>query len=525
MKVFLKKFRKLKLIYKLIYFIVGLLFLVSTIYFINSLLLLKGIETNIRVGIIVLFCLFLFLYILASLLFLFTKKNLTFIFSSLFVFIISICMCGLGFFINKTYTSIDNLSEESITYSTSLIVMKGNKVDQNSLIGITENKEDIEGYELGKKLLKKEHLEGANLKEYNNYLDMLRDLYDGVINGALISSNYVSTYSTYEYFQNLEEVTEEKSYYSEDKEVEVKSNPKKLTEPFTILLLGVDSEKEGLKSKASFNGDTMMLISFNPKTLNATVFSIPRDTYVPISCFGGSMSKINASASGGTECVVKTIENLTDISIDYYVKINFKGVVDLVNALNGIEVDVPIDFCEQDSNRSYKNKICLKKGKQVLNGEQALALSRHRKTLPAGDFQRVQHQQLVVSAMIQKAKGIRSLSEFTAVLNAISNNIETNMPTETILDFYNVGKNILVNSQIENINIEKTYLTGSDSHVFIPSLNGEVYVFQYNETSLKEIVDEIKITLEEKEPEIIKTFDFSVNKEYEEAVIGKKYLS
>ena len=119
-----------------------------------------------------------------------------------------------------------------------------------------------------------------------------------------------------------------------------------------------------------------------------------RDTFVAISCYGGTESKINSSAYGGTSCVVKTIENLTDIKIDYYVKINFTGVVKLVDDLGGVEVDVPIKFCEQDSQRrkSEEYRICLDKGVQVLNGEQALALSRHRKTLPLGDFQRVQHQ-------------------------------------------------------------------------------------------------------------------------------------
>lgn len=525
MKVFFKKFSKLKLIYKLMYLLITLLFLGSTSCFINSLLLLKGIETGIRIGIIVLFSIFLFLYILVSLLLLFTKKNKTFIFSSIFVFIISLVMIFLSFFIHKTYSTIDKMNEESITYSTSLITLKDNDINIDSVIGIIENEDDIEGYVLAKKLLKKENLENVKLIEYNNYLDMLMDLYDGVTNGILIGSNYVSSYSNYEVFQNIEKETEEKYFYSEDIKVDNTKNQKKLTEPFTVLLLGVDSETDGLKSNSSFNGDTMMLITFNPNTLNATVFSIPRDTYVPISCFGNNKSKINASASGGTDCVIKTIENLTDVPIDYYVKINFKGVVDLVDALEGVNVNVPIEFCEQDSNRNFVNQICLKTGEQVLNGEEALALARHRKTLLYGDFQRVQHQQLVVDAIMQKAKGIRSLNDFYEVLNAISSNIETNMQTETMMDFYNVGKNIFINSSIEKLNIEKTYLMGSDSHVFISSLNSNVYVFEYNEQSLQEIVDEMKINLELKEPEIIKSFNFSVNETYEVPVIGKKYLN
>ncbi len=524
MKVFLKKFKNLKFIFKFIYILITFLFSFSTIYFINSLLLLKGIENGIRIGIMILFLIFLFLYILVSLLLLFTKKNKTFIFSSLFVVIICCAMIFLSSFIHKAYSSLEKMNEDSVTYSTSLITLKGKSLNSESIIGIIDNEDDVEGYILANKLIKEKKVKYKELRKYNNYLDMLMDLYDGVSDGVLIGSNYVSTYSSYEVFSNIESATEEVMYLTESKKINVNKTQKKVTEPFTVLLLGVDSETNGLKSNASFNGDTMMLISFNPATLNATVFSIPRDTYVPISCYGNSKSKINASAAGGTDCVIKTVQNLTDINIDYYVKINFKGVVDLVEALEGIDVDVPVEFCEQDSNRNFANQICLKKGVQTLNGEAALALARHRKTLLLGDFQRVQHQQLVVEGIIQKAKNIRSVNDFYDVLNAISNNIETNMATETLLDFYNVGKNILMNNNIDNLNIEKTYLMGSDSHVYIPSLNSNVYIFEYSTESLKEITDEMKVTLGIKEAEVEKSFTYSVNENYETPVIGKKYL-
>lgn len=127
--------------------------------------------------------------------------------------------------------------------------------------------------------------------------------------------------------------------------------------------------------------------------------------------------------------------------------------------------------------------------------------------------------------MMQKAQTIRSVNDFYAILDAVSKNIETNMQAETMLDFYNVAKDILINSNIDNINIEKTYLTGSDSHVFMPSLNSNVYVFEYNRESLAEIVHAMKVDLELEKPNIIKTFDFSANQVYETPVIGKKHLT
>lgn len=81
-----------------------------------------------------------------------------------------------------------------------------------------------------------------------------------------------------------------------------------------------------------------MLMSFNPKTLSSVLLSIPRDTYVPIACNNNRYAKINSSAAYGTGCVISTINKFLDINIDYYVKINFKGVVDLVEAVGELKL-------------------------------------------------------------------------------------------------------------------------------------------------------------------------------------------
>ena len=170
--------------------------------------------------------------------------------------------------------------------------------------------------------------------------------------------------------------------------------------------MGVDSAEEDL-SKAAGLGDSLMLITFNPKTLNTTIMSIPRDTYVPITCYRNSKSKITHAASGGDSCMINTIENFFDINIDYYAKINFRGLMKLVDALGGIDVEVPYSFCETTMWRSEEYMVYVDEGMQHLNGEQALALSRNRKTYkrcgakyskgPRNDFVRGQNQQLVIS--------------------------------------------------------------------------------------------------------------------------------
>lgn len=528
MNTIIRKFKKLNKIYQILFIITVILNIVGISFITQGLLILNNIETLLRIIFLILVYIGFFAYLFISILLLFTKKNKTFITITTIGIIINIAFIIISIYINKTYNTLDSMNKDKILYSSSLIVKKDTKFknNKNFKVGMINNEEDIEGNYLANELIDNKKLNKITIEYYDNYLEMLGDLYNDKIKGLFIASNYTLTYKNYENYTNIENET--KIIYSYEKEMKnqdlVLSSNKKLTEPFTLLLLGVDSAKNGLNENTIFNGDTMMMITFNPKTLNATVFSIPRDTYVPISCYGGNSNKINSSAVGGTSCVIKTLENLTGIDIDYYVKINFKGVVELVDALDGIEVNVPIKFCEQDSNREFgKNEICLDKGEQTLNGEQALALSRHRKTLISGDFQRVEHQQLIVESIAKKAKTIRSVDTLYDILNAISNNIETNIETSEMLNLYNVGKDILFKNNA-NINLEKTYLTGYDLTMLIPGL-GNVYTFQYYEESLNEIVKAMKINLEQEKPEMIKTFNFSVNYNYEVPIIGKEYYS
>ena len=528
MKKILKKFKKLDKKFKIMFYIVSILYIVSIVFISQSLLLLKNIETVLRIVFLIFIYLSYFIYLFISILLLFSKRSKSYVGNSIFISIISIVFIVVSIYINKTYNIVDRMNKDVITYSSSLVVMKDTefKNDSNFTVGMISDENDIEGNILANKLIDKKKLDKIDVKYYDNYLEMLGDLYSKSIDGILVSSGYIVSFSGYDNYNNIGSETKIVYTYKEKrKNVSLKSGSgKKLTEPFTILLLGVDSEVDGLKANQAFNGDTMMMITFNPTTLNTTVFSIPRDTYAPIACNGKKSNKINSSAAGGTTCVINTLKDLTGIDIDYYVKINFKGVVDLVEALDGIDVDVPVDFCEQYSNREFgDHEICLKKGVQTLNGEAALALSRHRHSLPLGDFQRVQHQQLVVEAMAKKVKNIRSVNKFYEVLDAISKNIETNVSTDEMLNLYNVGKKMLLENDA-SINIEKTYLTGYDLTMLIPGL-GNVYTFQYYPESLNEIVKAMKINLGLEKPKMIKTFNFSANYTYEVPVIGKQYYS
>lgn len=533
MKVLLKKLKKTKLSVRLIYFFTFIIFLFSYIYLFRSLLLLNNIETKIRIIVLCVLVILLIIYTFIDLLLLLTKKNKTVVITSFFIVLISAVSIIGSLAINKAYSLLSSLSKERILYTTNLISLNNTEFlnNANYKVGIINNETDIEGNILAYELIDKNDLK-VTVEKYDTYFEMLEKLYDGSLNGIFITNNYEVMYEGYDAYQNIgSEVKVDYEYSKEMENQDTIQNSASVKDPFTVLIMGVDSKNDGLKANASFNGDTLMLISFNPHTLSSTVFSIPRDTYVPIACLkNNDSSKINSSAAYGTKCVIDTVQNLTDIKIDYYVKINFKGVVDLVNALGGVDVTVPdgIDFCEQNSNRSHKAKDlqCIKSGYQHMDGEKALAFARHRKTLPAGDFQRVQHQQLVVEAIANSAKGLKNINDFYSVLDAISRNIDTNMTTNEMMNLYNVGKQVVFGGNNGSmINIQKTYLTGYDLTMYVNNLRSNVYTFQYYEQSLEEIKDALKITLEQKDPTLTKTFNFSVNEPFEVPVVGKKYYT
>lgn len=536
-----QKEKKRKIKWKSCLFLILLIFnTFGTFYLISRLLLLSGIETIVRMLVILILALLWILLSISSLKS-FKKNSGKFIFLFLFVVFYSIGLTTVGNFINTTYSKIERVSNDETIYSTSLVTLKENKDDNiktiKGTIGYLSDESSIEGNQLPKEIVTKEKLDNE-LKEYDNYIVLIKALLNKEI-------DYIFVPSTYQYmFQNTEEKDlttlkdTTKIIYSKEKKVKKESKTKKnLSSPFTILLMGVDSEAEDIK-QGVFNGDSLMLLTFNPSTLSTTILSIPRDSYVPIACFENQRrNKITHAAWYGESCMIDTIQNFTDVKIDYYVKINFKGLVKIVDALGGVDVDVPYAFCEQNSNREFgANTIYVEAGRQTLNGEQALAFSRNRHPNPqycskhwtnyeSNDFIRGQHQQEVLKAILNKMKSVRDLNTVNNLLNTVSNNIETNMSTSEILSLYNVGKDIIAKSSTSDvadlISIQKLYLSGVDAYIYDPYVGQTLYDFVIYEESIAAVSEAMKINLGLQKLEPIKDFAFSINEEYEETVIGK----
>ncbi|HEL2623044.1 TPA: LCP family protein [Streptococcus suis] len=214
---------------------------------------------------------------------------------------------------------------------------------------------------------------------------------------------------------------------------EEKITPIDATEPLTILLMGVDMDQatrggdwEGGRS------DSMILVTVNPKTKETNMMSLTRDIMVEIAEANGESSgtveKLNHSYSyGQAPMAIATIEKMMDINIDRYIEINMDGLVELVDAVGGIEVNNTLGFPISISEHEPAYTSIVQPGKRLVNGDQALVYARMRYDDPEGDIGRQRRQREVITAIIKKLLQLDGFTQYKKILTAISNNMRTNI--------------------------------------------------------------------------------------------------
>lgn len=534
-----KKGKKNK--FKKVINITSILMFISFLFLSYSILLISGVETELRyigIGILLLINLIV-IFLLRKIIK--KKKTSRYIIYFIILLILTVGQATLGYFVFKTYSSINNINKDKITYSTSLVVRTDSKIEElkdlkDKKIGILNDKSDIDNHVLGMQLIKNEKLNDNNtIVDYDDLSSLISDLYKKKVDAIIVSSNYVTMFKSIETYNKIEEETKvikslEKTYKKSEiskitgEDDTTLNQNSSIKEPFTLLLMGVDATGDKLNKNATGNGDSLMLITFNPKTLNATILSIPRDSYVYIPNMG-TENKITHAAWGGTNHMIRTIENFTDVKINYYMKINFRGVVKLVDALGGVYIDVPTDMCTDNSFRY--GKICLKEGYQKLNGEQALSFARNRYAFATGDLQRGVNQQIVVQAMLNELKNIKSASQALNILDTVSESMDTNFTTKQLLSFYDIFKTVLETSSNDSnlINVQQLYLAGSGQNIYDERTGWVLYNYIINQSSLNKVKDAMKKNLSTSTKTMTKEMDFDIEDKFEMTTIGKTGLS
>ncbi|MGY0400594.1 LCP family protein [Carnobacterium jeotgali] len=225
------------------------------------------------------------------------------------------------------------------------------------------------------------------------------------------------------------------SYHELDRTKEIEVDP--IKETTSILIMGIDDTED--RKLGSSRTDSLIYLTIDPNNHEVNMVSIPRDTYTPIMYQGENEGedKINSAYSEGEEqATIETVEELLDVPIHYYVTFNFDAFLKIIDALGGVEMDVPITFSEQNSDGKM-NQITLEKGYQTLNGEEALALARTRKI--DNDVMRGERQQLLIQAIVEKALSVGSITKYTDVIEAVGSNMRTDLTFNEMLGIAQTG--------------------------------------------------------------------------------------
>lgn len=263
---------------------------------------------------------------------------------------------------------------------------------------------------------------------------------------------------------SYEEVDRDKSDMRAEKVEPVQDN-------VSILFIGVDDSEERGQGADHSRSDALVLATLNNKAKTVKLVSIPRDSYVYIPYIDDEDKITHAHAFGGTLASIETVEELFDIPVDYYVRMNFNAFIDVVDALGGIEVDVNIPYAFYEMDEHDNKSIYLEPGLQQLNGSEALSLARTRKH--DSDIMRGQRQQDIIKAIAQKASSLTSISKYDDIVEAIGDNMKTDMTFDEMKSFF-------------------SYFTQGIPQIDALTLNGTddtstgTYYYQLDEESLEE---------------------------------------
>lgn len=342
-----------------------------------------------------------------------------------------------------------------------------NKVDRQNT---DKTLKDI-GKKLGKELA---------VTDYENMFGMMDALKNGEIQAIVLNDAYIGVIAEAEGYGWA--ATDLRKLTTVEHEMQAKpggNTPNKSSSSFVVYLSGID--REGSVSARS-RSDVNVLAIVNTETKNILLLSTPRDSYVDYSVTGGAKDKLTHAGIYGIEASMDALQRLYDINVDYYLRMNFTGFVDIIDALGGVEVNSDYDFTANGGGASFH------KGINKLDGKQALAFVRERYSFSDGDAQRARDQMEVIRAIIKKAASSSLLSNYSSVLDAIAGSFETNMPADQISK--------LVKMQLSDTadwNITSFAPTGTSSSSETFSMPGRnLYVLNLSPESVNEAKAKIK---------------------------------
>lgn len=383
--------------------------------------------------------------------------------------VVALCMCvGLAYgnyFIYKTDNTFDVVTSlaDSKATTTSIVVLKSSSIKKESGL---KGKKIGTILDMDKKPTKRmlDDLNKDNIKyttkDYSNLDELMEAFYSGEVDAICLNEKYrdiLHETQAYFTFQTDTRIVHQNVHYTK---VEKNDNPSDPVndiskDAFTVLVSGNDSY--GTLQDSNTRSDANLLLTVNPKTGTILMTSIPRDYYVELVCSDddpelacpeGSYDKLTHSGLMGVKSAEETIEKALGIKINYNVRINFSSVVNLVDALDGIDLDIKKG---EEVDIFYVNsQPGLSVGKHHVDGETALAFARERHAYLDGDNQRVRNQQKVFKAIFNRIVSPKMITNYGKFMDALAVAFDTNLSGDEISKFVKYELNNMPDWKIES---------------------------------------------------------------------------
>lgn len=382
---------------------------------------------------------------------------------------VALCMCvGLAYgnyFIYKTDNTFDVVTSlaDSKATTTSIVVLKSSSIKKESDL---KDKKIGTILDMDKKPTKRmlDDLNKDNIKyttkDYSNLDELMEAFYSGEVDAICLNEKYrdiLHETQAYFTFQTDTRIVHQNVHYTKVEKNDNPSNPVNdiSKDAFTVLVSGNDSY--GTLQDSNTRSDANLLLTVNPKTGTILMTSIPRDYYVELvcpdddpelACPEGSYDKLTHSGLMGIKSTEKTIEKALGIKINYNVRINFSSVVNLVDALDGIDLDIKKG---EEVDIFYVNsQPGLSVGKHHVDGETALAFARERHAYLDGDNQRVRNQQKVFKAIFNRIVSPKMITNYGKFMDALAVAFDTNLSGDEISKFVKYELNNMPDWKIES---------------------------------------------------------------------------
>ena len=313
---------------------------------------------------------------------------------------------------------------------------------------------------------------------YDSTAALVDALYDDEVGAIILNEGYIRVLENTDEYADFSDNTRIIYEYSVEREID---NPSltniDLSQPFVVYCSGIDARDSDVSTTSK--SDVNILAVIHPQTHQILLINTPRDYYLPLS-FNGEFDKLTHAGLYGINESMNILGNLYGVEVAYYVRVNFDGLVEIVDALGGIDVMSEYEFTtrnmeipNEDGTGYYYDSYSFEEGMNHLDGRAALAFSRERYSFAAGDIQRGKNQMAVIKAIVDKATSSSALANYQKVLDAVSDAFITNLSYNDIAGLIKLqqknmtGWNITTYSVYGEGGTDYTY-SGGNAYVMYP---------------------------------------------------------